>query len=111
MADYKRYITQAQENGNVMISEDVVAAIVAHAAEEVEGITGLHAKKSWGKSIKIIIGEDNALSIHCSVVVSYGNSVIEVAAAAQQAITNAVEAMTGVKVDDVNINVSRISHQ
>ena len=28
MAEYKQYITQAQENGAVMISEDVVCAIV-----------------------------------------------------------------------------------
>ena len=32
MAENKRYITQVQENGNVMISEDVVATIVANAA-------------------------------------------------------------------------------
>ena len=35
MAEYKRYITQTQENGNVMISEDVVAAIAEHALMEV----------------------------------------------------------------------------
>ena len=28
MAEYKQYITQIQENGNVMISENVVAAII-----------------------------------------------------------------------------------
>jgi uncharacterized alkaline shock family protein YloU len=31
MAEYKQYITQIQENGNVMISEDVIATIVANA--------------------------------------------------------------------------------
>ena len=41
MAEYKQYITQIQENGNVMISEDVVANIVAHAMAEVEGIGSL----------------------------------------------------------------------
>ena len=44
MAEYKRYITQVQENGNVMISEDVVATIVTHAVEEVEGVAGLRIK-------------------------------------------------------------------
>ena len=38
MAEYKQYITQIQENGSVMISEDVVATIVAHALSEVEGV-------------------------------------------------------------------------
>ena len=44
MAEYKQYITQIQENGNVMISEDVVATIVAHALSEVEGVGSLGVK-------------------------------------------------------------------
>ena len=44
MAEYKQYISQIQENGNVMISEDVVANIVAHAMAEVEGIGSLGRK-------------------------------------------------------------------
>ena len=40
MAEYKQYITQAEENGNVLISEDVVAAIAEHAVAEVEGAAG-----------------------------------------------------------------------
>ena len=111
MAEYKRYITQVQENGNVMISEDVIAAIVTHAVLEVEGIHSLHTKKSWGKSLKILIAEDNTLTIDCAVIVKYGSSVIEAANSAQQAITTAVENMTGVKVVSVNVNVSGIHHQ
>ena len=72
MAEYKQYITQIQENGNVMISEDVVATIVAHALSEVEGVGSLGVKagigiadfgtkKNWGKSLKIMIAEDTAL--------------------------------------------------
>ena len=38
MAENKQYITQIQENGSVMISEDVISTIVAHAVAEVEGI-------------------------------------------------------------------------
>lgn len=30
MAEYKQYITQLQENGSVMISEDVIAKNVPH---------------------------------------------------------------------------------
>ena len=38
MAEYKQYITQIQENGNVMISEDVIATIVEQALTEVDGV-------------------------------------------------------------------------
>ena len=41
MADNKRYITHEQENGSVMISEDVIADIIARAIIEVEGVEGL----------------------------------------------------------------------
>ena len=48
MAEYKQYITQIQENGNVMISENVVATIVAQALSEVEGIGSLGVKPGIG---------------------------------------------------------------
>ena len=116
MAEYKQYITQIQENGNVMISEDVVATIVANAVSEVEGIESLSTKtdligKNKGKGMKILIAEDNSLTIDCNVVIKYGQSVIDVANAVQQSVTNAVESMTGVKVDVVNVNVCGIARQ
>ena len=81
MAENKQYITQVQENGAVMISEDVIAAIVAHAAGEVEGVLGLNTKpgmdiaeligkKSWSKGIKINVAEDDSVSIDCNLTVN-----------------------------------------
>ena len=121
MADYKQYITQIQENGNVMISENVIAAIVAYSLAEVEGIGSLgvkpgigiadfDVKKHWGKSLKVNIAEDNNLSIDCSLMVRYGYSVVDVAAAVQQAVTTNVESTTGVKVTEVNVHVCGIVH-
>ena len=119
MAEYKQYITQIQENGNVMISEDVVATIVAHALAEVEGVGSLGVKpgvsladfatkKNWGKGLKILIAEDNTLKIDCGIMVSYGYSVVEVAKEIQSAVTTAVESTTGAKVTNVNVNVCGI---
>ena len=119
MAEYKQYITQIQENGNVMISEDVVAKIVAHAMAEVEGIGSLgtkpgitaqdfDTKKHWNKSLKIMIAEDNSVAIDCILMIRFGFSVVDVATAVQQAITTNVEAFTGVKVTGVNVNVCGI---
>ena len=119
MAEYKQYITQVQENGNVMISEDVIEAIVTETIAEVEGIQGLSVKpgadiadligKNWGKGMKILIAEDNTLTISCNVIITYGNSVIEVAKNAQSAIASAVENAAGVKVAEVNVNVCGIA--
>ena len=116
------YITQIQENGNVMISEDVVANIVAHAMAEVEGIGSLGSKpgvtladfaskKTWSKGMKVMIGDDNTVAIDCTLMVSFGYSVVDVAAAVQQSVANNLESMTGVKVKDVNVNVCGIVHK
>ena len=122
MADTKQYIEQSQENGTVMISEDVVAAIVAQAVKDVEGVVGLNVKpgadladiigkKNWGKGMKIFIAEDNSLTVDCEIVLAYGQSVVNVAKAVQDAVTAALESMTGVKVNAVNINVCGIVRQ
>ena len=119
MAENKQYIVQKQENGSVMISEDVITAIVAQAVSEVEGIVGLNTKpgadiadligkKSWGKGIRISIAEDNSLAIGCNIIVGYGESVVNVANAVQESVAMAVESVTGVKVTDVNVNVCGI---
>ena len=118
MAEYKQYITQIQEGGNVMISEDVIATIVEHTMTEVEGVDSFSTKpgadiadligKNWGKGMKIQIAEDNSINISCNIAVKYGHGVVEVAKNIQTVLTNAVESMAGVKVSSVNVNVCGI---
>ncbi len=122
MAEYKQYITQAEENGNVLISEDVVEVIAEHAVSEVEGAAGIYAKpgnevaefvgvKNWGKGLKIMIAEDNSVTIDADILICYGYSVVDVADSVQTAVASAVESMTGVKVNAVNVNVCGISRK
>ena len=117
MADNKQYITQTQDHGAVMISEEVIAAIVIHALKDVDGVTGMSSKlsidmvspKNWNKGLKVVLSEGNDIKVDCNIIVAYGQSVISVAQAAQEAITAAVDSMTGVKPSVVNINVCGIS--
>ena len=122
MADSKQYITQLQDKGSVQISEDVIAAIVAHAAQEVEGVVSLNVKpvadiadligkKNWGKGIKIMILDNNTVSIDCNLNISYGHSVVDVAKAVQESVTNALETMSGIEIANVNVNVCGIVRQ
>ena len=119
MADNKQYVTQIQDNGTIMISEEVIATIVSHAVEEVEGVVSLSTKpgadiadmigkKNWGKGMKIVISENNDVTVDCNVIIGYGQSVVTVAQSVQQAVTAALESTTGVKVAAVNINVCGI---
>ncbi len=111
MADNKQYITQIQENGSVMIAEEVINTIIAHAACEVEGVTGLNTRNGSKKGLKVTIGQSEELYIDCYVNIGYGQSVINVAKSVQEAVTTAVESMAGVKVASVNVNVCGIIHQ
>ncbi len=122
MADNKQYITQELDNGNVLISEDVITTIVFQAVKEVEGVIGLSAKpgaeiieifgkKNWGKGIKITFEEDNTITIACNVVVAYGQNVVTVAGSVQTAIVGAIDSMSGIQVSAVNVNVSEIVRQ
>lgn len=122
MAENKQYVMQSQENGTVMISEDVIATIVEQAVTEVEGIVGLNVKpgsdiadmigkKAWGKGMKITIAEDNSISVDCNVNIGYGQSVVTVAKSVQDAVTAALESTAGVRVCAVNINVCGIIRQ
>ena len=72
MAENKQYITQVRENGSIMISEDVIATIVAHAVSDVEGVVNLSVKpgadiaeligkKNWGKGVKVVITDEDEL--------------------------------------------------
>ncbi len=122
MADTKQYVTQTQENGNILISEDVIATIVANAVNEVEGVVGLSVKpgadiadmigkKNWGKGMKIVIEESDEISIDCNVNIGYGQSIVTVAKSVQDAVTAALESTAGVKVAAVNVNVCGIIRQ
>ena len=119
MAENKQYITQIQEGGNIMISEDVIATIVAHALSEVEGVGSLGVKpgvsladfttkKNWGKGLKITIAEDNSVTIESGIMIFYGYSVVDVAKEVQDAIATSIESMTGAKVTSVSVNICGI---
>lgn len=122
MAENKQYVTQVQDNGRVMISEDVIATIALQSLTDIEGYVGLSAKpgadiveligkKNWGKGIKVTISENDELTIDCNVIISYGHSVVAVATAIQEAVTGALQSMTGIKVVSVNVNVCGIVRQ
>ena len=122
MAENKQYILQSMENGSVLISEDVIATIVSNAVAEVEGVAGLSVKpgadivdmigkKGWGKGLKITIDENDALSVDCNVNVNYGQSVVTVAKAVQEAVVSALDSVAGIKAAAINVNVCGIIRQ
>lgn len=107
---------------NLNISEDVIGIIAGLAASEVEGIAGmtlgfvdginqiLGTNKKYSKGVKISL-EGKKVTIDLYVNVKYGVRIPDIAWAAQNAVKNAVENMTGLEVTSVNINVQGITFE
>ena len=106
--------------GIVKISDEVVSVIAEIAADEIKGIVEIPQgvssnisqilkgkKASSGKSVKVTLEEDKA-TIEINVAVEYGMRLPEVVASVQENVKRTVEAMTGLKVDKVNVNVQNI---
>lgn len=105
---------------NLNISEDVIGIIAGLAASEVEGIAGmtlgfvdginqiLGSSKKYSKGVKIEL-DGKKVTVDIFVNVKYGVRIPDVAWAAQTAVKNAVENMTGLEVAAVNINVQGIT--
>ena len=121
MSENKEYVTRCEEQGNVYISEEVLAGISAAAALEIEGVSGLTAnlgsdiaellgKKSLAKGVSVKT-EDDKVVVTLSIHMAYGHTIPEVGKAVQEAVKNAVESMTGLEVSAVNVNVAGISLQ
>lgn len=122
MAENKLYVTQERENGKVLISQDVIATIVSNTLKEVEGVAGVSAKpsadiaeligkKTNAKGLKIVIGEHDELYIDCNINIYYGQSIVTVAQAVQEAVTGALQSTGGLTVAAVNVNVCGIVRQ
>ena len=123
MADNKDYMTLAEENGNLHISEEVIAAIAVGAVREVEGVSGmmtnlggsvtdlLNNKKNAQKGVKNVKIDltNDTLTMDLYLTVRYGFSIPEVAENSQKAVAAAVEAMAGCTVSAVNIHVGAIT--
>lgn len=116
MAD--NYISTETEKGKINISEDVIAVMVGAAITEVEGVDGLAntvgndimdliGKKNLAKGVKITLADDHMV-IDVLILVAFGCVVTDVAARVQNAVSNAIEAMTGLS-PVINVHVSGVS--
>ena len=119
MSDLKGYLIQTEENGAVMISQEVIASIAAIAIREVDGVYGLSTgtnldisnilgKKNFCKGINVKFTEEG-MEISCNLVVKMGSAVMTVAKAVQEAIAEEVTTMSGTRPAAVNVNVSGIA--
>lgn len=119
MADIKH--EEEFDNGQVKISDDVVATIAGLAATEIEGVAGMSGgftggiadmlgRKNLSKGVKVQVGDKDA-SIDLYIIVKYGAKIPDVAWRIQESVKDAIINMTGLKVLEVNIHVQGVELQ
>lgn len=102
--------------GDINIQNDVVATIAGIAMSEVEGVVSpagkrfldpLRSQKAPDKGVRVEIVE-NRVRLSIEVKVIYGNVLYDTAHRLQQRVKNAVEQMTGLIVETIDITVRDI---
>ena len=108
------------ENDGIQISSDVVAVIAGVAVSEVQGVAGMaggfaggisevfSGKKNLAKGIKADI-EDGKAKLDVNIIVEYGSRIPDVAFEIQNRVKKAVENMTGLNVEEVNVHVQGVN--
>lgn len=111
-------VQNQEETDTVKIANDVVATIAGIAAAEIDGVAGMSGnmvsglsqmlgKKQLTKGVKVEIDGQN-VTLDISIIVMYGKSIPQVAAAIQSAVKQAIVDMTGLNVQAVNVHVAAV---
>ena len=108
------------EDNTIRIADDVVAVIAGVAVSEIPGVYGmaggfaggitevLSGKKNLSKGIKVEVGEKDT-KIDVNIIVEYGTRIPDIAYEIQNRVKKAVESMTGLKVEEVNVHVQGVN--
>lgn len=121
MADNRDYWSSVGDQGNIKISEDVVASIAAIAASETEGVSGLCSglgtdiaeflgKKNLSKGVKVQFQGDS-VEVEICFLALFGYNICDVAKAVQQSVRSSIESMTGLHTSAVNIHVGGVTFE
>ncbi len=103
------------QEGVVRISDDVILVIAAKEISGIKDVVGLYSSskinlyklKLNSKSVRTEI-KDKKVTIDMDVTLKYGAVISEIAAIIQDKVSKAVESMTGLTVEAVNVYVKSV---
>ncbi|MGN0466688.1 MAG: Asp23/Gls24 family envelope stress response protein [Lachnospiraceae bacterium] len=115
------YKIEEGQFGQVQIADEVVAIIAALAATEVEGVekmsgnitNGIVSKlgmKNLSKGVKVQVAEGKVL-VDLTLELKYGVNLPKVCRNVQERVKSAIETMTGLTVEEINVKISGIAMQ
>lgn len=105
--------------GEVQIADEVVATIAGLAATEVEGVASMAGNitkeligklgvKNLSKGVKVLV-TDRSVNVDLALNIDYGYSIMKVSEKVQDRVKSAIENMTGLEVDMVNIRIVNVN--
>lgn len=116
--DRKAYMIKEDKLGEVHIADEVVAIIAGLAATEVEGVSSMAGNitnelvsklgmKNLSKGVKVEV-EDGVVDVEVALNIAFGYAIPQVSAKVQEKVKAAIENMTGLQVESVNIRIAAV---
>lgn len=111
-------LKETEKVGVVQIADDVVAMIASLAATEVEGVNSLAGNitnevigkvgvKRLFKSVRVTVSERN-VKVDLALIMEYGYGIPATCHQVQAKVKAAIENMTGLSCNDVNIRIAGV---
>lgn len=112
-------VTINEGMGQVQISNEVVTIIAGLAATEVKGVASMAGNitkelvsrlgvKNLSRGVKVTI-EDGLVNVDLTLNLDYGYSVVKTSQKVQEKVKAAIENMTGLTVENVNIKIANVT--
>ena len=112
-------VTSSDEKGQVQISNEVVTILAGLAATEGIGVASMVGNitnelvsklgiKNLSKGVKIAI-ENDTVNVDLALNLDYGFSIPKTCGQVQEKVKTAIESMTGLKVENVNIKIANVT--
>ena len=111
-----------QSLGDVIISQDVIASLVSHAAMSCFGVVGMASrnptdgivshlrKEGFEKGVKVV-ANDNQVKIDVHIIVTYGVNIPAITESIINEVSYVIENTTGFKVDEVTVYVDSMKNK
>ena len=112
-------IKESGKYGEIQISDEVVAIIAGLAATEVEGVAKMAGNitnelvsklgmKNLSKGVKVQVNPES-VSVDLALELEYGYSIMKVSEVVQDKVKAAIESMTGLTVEEVNVRIPGVA--
>jgi uncharacterized alkaline shock family protein YloU len=110
--------TNSSNIGQIQIADEVIAVIAGTAALEIDGVVGMASnftgdlaeimgKRNLSKGVKISVNEDS-VSVEINLIIAFGYKIQDVSVEVQKKVKTAIETMTGLPSNEININIAGI---